>query len=48
MFNETGFDVYIHCELVELEVPRITEAEKALENRQLTVSKLIERTHDIY
>ena len=32
MFDETGFNVYIHCKLVELEVFRITEAEKVLEN----------------
>ena len=48
MFDETGFDVYIYRELVELEVPRMTEAEKALENRRLAVSELIERTRDIY
>ena len=48
MFDETGFNVYIHCELVELEVPRITEAEKALENWQLVISELMKRTCDIY
>jgi len=48
MFDETGFDVYMHRELVELEVPRMTEAEKALENRRLAVSELMERVRDIY
>ncbi len=48
MFDETGFDVYIHHELVKLEVPRITEAEKVLENRWLAVSELMERMCDIY
>ncbi len=48
MFDKTGFDIYIHRELVELEVPRITKAEKALENQRLAISELMERTHDIY
>ena len=48
MFDETRFDVYIHRELIELEVLRITEAKKTLEKRWLAVSKLIKRTHDIY
>ena len=48
MFDEAGFDIYIHHELVDLEVSRMTEAEKATENRQLAISELMERVHDIY
>jgi len=48
MFDEAGFDIYIHRELVDLEVPRMTEAEKATENRRLAISKLMKRMCDIY
>ncbi|PKY47195.1 hypothetical protein RhiirA4_421207 [Rhizophagus irregularis] len=50
MFEESGFEIYIHCELVDLEVPvfKMTEAEKAMENRWLAVSELTERIRDIY
>ncbi|RGB41571.1 hypothetical protein C1646_751999 [Rhizophagus diaphanus] len=44
----TGFDIYISHGLVNLEVPRMTEAEKATENRQLAVSELMKRVHDMY
>ena len=48
MFDEAGFDIYIHRELVDLKVPRMTETEKATENRRLTISELMERMRDIY
>ncbi|CAB4490569.1 unnamed protein product [Rhizophagus irregularis] len=50
MFDESGFEIYIHRELVDLEVPvfKMTEAEKAMENRRLAVSELTERIRDIY
>ncbi|CAG8799585.1 28831_t:CDS:2, partial [Gigaspora margarita] len=48
MFVENGFKIYEHFELVEIELPRKTEAEKAAENRRLIVSELIERTRNAY
>ncbi|PKY62263.1 hypothetical protein RhiirA4_432418 [Rhizophagus irregularis] len=48
MFDEAGFDIYISRGLVDLEVPRMTEAEKATENRRLAVSELMERVRDMY
>ena len=48
MFDEVGFDIYMHRELVDLEVPRMTEAEKAIENQRLAVSELTERMRNIY
>ena len=49
MFDETGFDVYMHREL-DLDVPvsRLTEAENAIVNRRQSVSKLMERMRDTY
>lgn len=48
MFDEAGFDVYIHRELVNLEVFNITEVEEATENRRLAVNELMERVRDTY
>lgn len=48
MFDEAGFDIYIHRGLVDLEVSRMTEAEKATENRRLAISELMERVRDMY
>ncbi|GES99088.1 hypothetical protein GLOIN_2v1777773 [Rhizophagus clarus] len=48
MFEEAGFEIYMHRELVEIEEPKKTEAEKAAENRRLTINELMERTRDIY
>ncbi|CAG8733010.1 42484_t:CDS:2 [Gigaspora margarita] len=48
MFVENGFEIYEHRELVEIKLPRKTEAEKAAENRRLIVSELIERTRNAY
>ncbi|CAB4399188.1 unnamed protein product [Rhizophagus irregularis] len=49
MFDETGFDVYMHRE-IDLNVPvsRLTEAKNAIVNRQQSVSKLMERICDTY
>src|ERR1043165_6548238 len=33
MFDEVGFDVYIHREVIDLKVPRMTEVEKIMENQ---------------
>ncbi|CAG8583527.1 12347_t:CDS:2 [Gigaspora margarita] len=44
MFAENGFKIYEHRELVEIELPKKTEAEKAAENRRSIVNELIERT----
>jgi hypothetical protein len=50
MFDESGFEIYTHRESVDLEMPvsQITEAKKAMENRRLTISELMERMRDIY
>ncbi|RHZ51825.1 hypothetical protein Glove_469g15 [Diversispora epigaea] len=48
MFMESGFEVYISHELVEIELPKKTEAEKAMENRRSTINELIERTRNAY
>ncbi|CAB5149720.1 unnamed protein product [Rhizophagus irregularis] len=49
MFDETGFDVYMHRE-IDLNVPvsRLTEAENAIVNRRQSVSELMERICDTY
>jgi hypothetical protein len=48
MFDEAGFDIYMHRELVNFEVPEVTEAEEEKENRRLTISELTERMRDMY
>ena len=49
MFNETGFDVYMHCELdLDVLMSRLTEAENAIVNRRQFVSELMERMRDTY
>jgi hypothetical protein len=48
MFEESGFETYIHRELVNFEVHGMTEAEEERENRRLVVSELIERMRDMY
>ena len=48
MFDEVGFDVYIHREVVDLKVLRMIEVEKAIENRRLAVNELMERMRDVY
>ena len=48
MFIESEFEVYVSCGLVEIELPKKTEAEKAAENRRSTINELIERTRNAY
>ncbi|RHZ67799.1 hypothetical protein Glove_299g65 [Diversispora epigaea] len=48
MFIESGFEVYISHELVEIELPKKTKAEKAMENQRSTINELIERTRNAY
>jgi hypothetical protein len=48
MFMESGFEVYASRELVEIELPKKTEAEKAAENRRSIINELIERTRNAY
>jgi hypothetical protein len=48
MFNETGFEIYTCRKLVILEVSKMTEVEKEMENRKLAISELTERMRDIY
>ncbi|RHZ51234.1 hypothetical protein Glove_481g50 [Diversispora epigaea] len=43
MFDESGFEIYEHRELVSFEIREIDEINKAAENRKLTVSELMER-----
>jgi hypothetical protein len=47
IFEETGFEVYQHYELVEVD-SETTYAEIAQENQWLTLNKLMERTCDVY
>ncbi|CAG8726188.1 21013_t:CDS:1 [Gigaspora rosea] len=48
MFAENGFEIYEHHELVEIELPKKTEAKKAAKNRRSIVNELIERTRGAY
>ncbi|CAG8437974.1 1023_t:CDS:2 [Scutellospora calospora] len=48
IFEESGFEVYEHYELVIMEKLGQSEEEKKAENRRLTVNKLTERLHDRY
>ncbi|CAB4382968.1 unnamed protein product [Rhizophagus irregularis] len=48
MFDEAGFDVYVHRELDLVPVSRLTEAENAIVNRRQSVSELMERMRDTY
>ncbi|CAG8804557.1 23551_t:CDS:1, partial [Gigaspora margarita] len=48
MFDESGFKIFEHCELVSLEPFEKDETDRAATNRKLTINKLIERTHDKY
>ena len=38
----------MHCEVVDLKLPRMTEVEKTMENRRLAVNELMKRIHDVY
>ena len=47
MFEESGFGVYENRGLVEVDVSKTTEAERAADNRRLTINELMERTRDV-
>jgi len=48
MFEESGFEVYFHNELIEVDILEQTKAEKAAENRRLTINELMEKVRDTY
>ncbi|CAG8671497.1 19223_t:CDS:2 [Cetraspora pellucida] len=48
IFEEMGFNIYVHCELIEIEESEKTEAKKAAENWHFTVNELIEIMQDVY
>ncbi|CAG8787166.1 416_t:CDS:1 [Cetraspora pellucida] len=48
MFDEGGFEIYEHRELVRIEFPEKNEIDKAAENRRLMVNELMERTRNEY
>ena len=48
MFVENSFEIYERREIVRIEIPKRTEAEKALENRRSVVNELMERTRNAY
>ena len=47
LFDEGGFEIYEHHELVNIESEK-DEIDKAAENRRLTINELIERTRNQY
>ncbi|RIB24864.1 hypothetical protein C2G38_2167451 [Gigaspora rosea] len=48
MFEESGFDVYMHREVVEVNILERSKAERASESQRLIVNELMERTRDVY
>ncbi|RIB25617.1 hypothetical protein C2G38_2030897 [Gigaspora rosea] len=48
MFQECGFEVYTHHEIVKVDTPERTKAERASDNRPLAVNELMKRTRDVY
>ncbi|RIB13185.1 hypothetical protein C2G38_2041185 [Gigaspora rosea] len=48
MFQECGFEVYTHREIVEVDAPERTKAERASDNQRLAVNELMERMRDVY
>ncbi|RHZ57425.1 hypothetical protein Glove_388g20 [Diversispora epigaea] len=48
MFEENGFDVYTHQELIMVDILEETKAKRAAENRRLAINELMERTRDMY
>ncbi|CAG8709186.1 12873_t:CDS:2, partial [Cetraspora pellucida] len=48
IFEDNRFEVYEGRELVEVEVPEKSEAEKATENRRMAVNELMEQVRDMY
>ncbi|RHZ86875.1 hypothetical protein Glove_43g65 [Diversispora epigaea] len=47
IFEESGFEVYTHYELTEVNISENIN-KKVAENRRLVVNELMERTHDVY
>ncbi|RHZ72255.1 hypothetical protein Glove_243g10 [Diversispora epigaea] len=47
IFEESGFEVYTHYELTEVNISENIN-EKVAENRWLVVNELMERTRDVY
>ncbi|RIB14288.1 hypothetical protein C2G38_2195574 [Gigaspora rosea] len=48
IFEENGFDIYMHHEVVEVDISEKDKAEGASKHRQLVVNELMERTRDVY
>ncbi|RIB06294.1 hypothetical protein C2G38_2217499 [Gigaspora rosea] len=48
MFEKSGFDIYMHREVVEVNILERNKAERASESRWLMVNELMERTRDVY
>jgi len=48
IFEESGFEVYEHRELIIVEEPERTEEEKKAENQRLAMCELTERLRDKY
>ncbi|RHZ47925.1 hypothetical protein Glove_564g10 [Diversispora epigaea] len=48
MFEENGFEVYMHHELVEVDISEEIKAEKAAENQRLAINEFMEKIRDIY
>ncbi|CAG8749947.1 45180_t:CDS:2 [Gigaspora margarita] len=48
MFEENGFDIYMHHEIIEVDISEKNKAERALKHRQLVVNELMEKTRDVY
>ncbi|RHZ76932.1 hypothetical protein Glove_187g66 [Diversispora epigaea] len=47
-FDESGFEIYEHCELINFEILEKNKNDRAAENRKLTVNELMERTRNEY
>ncbi|RHZ78348.1 hypothetical protein Glove_165g82 [Diversispora epigaea] len=47
-FDESGFEIYEHRELINFEILEKNENDRAAENRKLTVNELMERTRNEY
>jgi len=48
MFIKNGFKIYKSQELVEVNIPKKTKAEREAENQCLTVNKLLKRICNTY
>ncbi|RHZ86839.1 hypothetical protein Glove_43g6 [Diversispora epigaea] len=47
-FDESGFEIYEHRELINFEILEKNENDRAAENRKLTVNELMKRTRNEY